>query len=356
VASEQGEKQYEATPHKREEARKKGRIARSREAGPAAATAAFVGALAAQAPACIQALRATFTSTIGDLDGATGGAARAPTALLLEGVASVAAPPLVAAALGAILVGVAQTRFAVSWSLAGFQAERLNPLPKLQEMFSPEHAAGETALSLMRVSVVGIVAYCAARGELPGLVRLSAVSLGAGGASLWAACGRVAAALVVALALLAAVEYAHAWLKLERELRMTRQELTDETKQQDGDPKMKQRIRARARALARKRSVRNVKDAAVIVTNPTHIAVALRYTAQDAAPVVISKGHDEVALEIRAEARKYGIPILENRPLARALDAEVEVGQFVPTAHFAAVARVLAFVYRLRGRVGTGIA
>ena len=129
---------------------------------------------------------------------------------------------------------------------------------------------------------------------------------------------------------------------------MTRRELTEETKAQEGDPKTKGQMRSRARAMLRKRSLANVKKADVVVTNPTHIAVALRYSATDPAPVVIAKGHDDFALQIRAEARRHGIPILENRPLARALDAEVAIGRTVPGKHFAAVARVLAWVYRVR--------
>ena len=91
-----------------------------------------------------------------------------------------------------------------------------------------------------------------------------------------------------------------------------------------------------------------IRKADVVVTNPTHIAVALRYSKGDAAPVVIAKGHDGVAMLIRREARKHGVPILENRPLARALDAEVQIGQMVPGKHFVAVARVLAWVYRIK--------
>jgi len=129
---------------------------------------------------------------------------------------------------------------------------------------------------------------------------------------------------------------------------MTKKEIIDEHKSNEGDPQMKNRLRARGRAMIRARSIANVKKADVVVTNPTHIAVALRYAATDAAPVVVSKGHDAVALQIRSEARKHGIPILENRPLARALDAEVPIGHPVPGKHFAAVARVLAWVYRIR--------
>jgi len=129
-------------------------------------------------------------------------------------------------------------------------------------------------------------------------------------------------------------------------MKMTRKEITDESRSQDGDPKMKARMRARSRALARRRSLDSVKKATVVIANPTHISVVLRYAMTDSAPVVVAKGHDELAMTIRAEARKHGVPILENRALARALDAEVPVGHVVPSAHFAAVAKILAFIYR----------
>jgi flagellar biosynthetic protein FlhB len=152
----------------------------------------------------------------------------------------------------------------------------------------------------------------------------------------------------------AVADYAHAWFSLERDLKMTRQERVDESRQSDGDPKAKGRMKQRARAIAKKRGLGSVKTADVIVTNPTHYAVALRYGPKDVAPVVVAKGTDEAALRIRTEARRLGIPIIENRPLARALNAEVSIGRIVPQAHFAAVAQVLAFVYRLRRRGAIG--
>jgi flagellar biosynthetic protein FlhB len=128
------------------------------------------------------------------------------------------------------------------------------------------------------------------------------------------------------------------------------QELKDEMKSSDGDPKMKAQMRARSKAVMRRRASLDMKNAAVVVTNPTHVSVALRYGPKDPAPIVIAKGHDEIALQIRADARKYGVPIIESRALARSLDAEVQIGRPIPGSHFAAVAKVLAFVYRLKGK------
>jgi flagellar biosynthetic protein FlhB len=190
--------------------------------------------------------------------------------------------------------------------------------------------------------------------ELPTLLSVARAPLAASAESSAAAVARVVIAVLVALVVVSAADYAYAWFSLEQELKMTRKERIEESRQSDGDPKAKGRMRARARAIAKNRAVQSVTSADVIVTNPTHIAIALRYGPKDAAPIVVAKGVDEVALKIRAEARRLGIPIMENRPLARALNAEVMVGKMVPQAHFAAVAQVLAFVYRLKKRGAIG--
>jgi flagellar biosynthetic protein FlhB len=155
----------------------------------------------------------------------------------------------------------------------------------------------------------------------------------------------IGAAFVVA-----AADYAYNRWNLSQEMKMTLKELKEEMRQEDGDPKLKAKMRAKARALAKKRMMTDVKTASVVVANPTHVSVALRYRNDDPAPIVVAKGHDEVALAIRTKAREHGIPIVENRPLARTLDAEISVGHPVKVEHFAAVAKVLAFVHRLKRR------
>jgi flagellar biosynthetic protein FlhB len=209
---------------------------------------------------------------------------------------------------------------------------------------------------LLRVAVVGFVAYRVLMADLSELLSLARVPVEVSGDRIVAAILHVVLGAGAVLLAIAILDYVQSRIALQQELKMSRQELMEEMRQQDGDPRVKGRMKARARALAKKRALQNVKKAKVIVTNPTHVAVALRYEETDAAPVVVAKGHDDDALRIRAEARKYGIPILENRPLARALDAEVQIGQAIPMAHFAAVARVLAFVYRLRAGRGRGTA
>jgi flagellar biosynthetic protein FlhB len=300
-----------------------------------------------------QAALRLFQSTVGDLTALARGQ---PVLSIGEGaLAAMAVPAVLAAAVAAMATGMAQAGFHLNLEAVGLKAQRLDPFARIKQLASPKRALTEMVLSLLRVGFVGYVAYAC----MDDLSQFAAL----GQAPIEVSCSRIVAAIVhvvlgagAALLAIAVVDYVQSRLALEQELKMSRQDIMEEMRQQDGDPRVKGRLKARVRALAKKRALQNIKKAQVVVTNPTHIAVALRYDETDPAPVVVAKGHDDDALRIRTEARKYGIPILENRPLARALDAEVQIGHAIPMAHFAAVARVLAFVYRLRGnrRRGTG--
>ena len=267
-----------------------------------------------------------------------------------ESLIAFAGPAALVAAAASAIVGLAQTGLRLNLQAVGFKPERLDPIARLKQLASPKQAMVEALMSTLRIGVVGYMAYRSAMVEIPDLLRLTRTSVDVSVDRIIRAALHVVLTAGAALAAIAAIDYAQSRFRLAQEMKMTRQEFMEDMRQQDGDQKIKGRMKARARALAKKRALQSVKKAHVIVTNPTHVAVALRYDEKDAAPIVVAKGHDDVALRIRTEARKYGIPILENRPLARALDAEVPVGHPVPVAHFTAVARVLAFVYRLRGR------
>jgi len=353
VSESSGEKTFEATPHKREEARKEGRFARSRDIGGVAATAAVLAVTVGSRDAIRRALTILFLRSHGDLGAITRGDIGGVTQAALGVILVLAAPAAIAAAVVGMGAGLAQSGARVNFDALSFKLERLDPLPRLKQLFSPQKGTLEVLMGLLRVGVVGYVVYRSLALELPTMLTFGRLAPEASAQLLTSAVVRVVTTALCALGVIAAIDFAKNYFTLARDMRMSRQEIVDETRNQEGDPKLKGRMRARARALARKRSLANVKKATVIVANPTHISVALRYTPSDPAPIVVSKGHDEMALQIRAEARKHGIPILENRPLARALDAEVQIGHPIPSAHFAAVARVLAFVFRLRGVPGT---
>ena len=350
AGSDTGEKNLDPSDQKREQFRKEGRFAKSRDAGGVVSTIAVLGVLAGSGGRLSDGIRALFAQTLGDLGAFHRDGPWAVILLAALHTAQLAGPAVGAAVLGGVVIGLAQSGGRFYTEMLEPKPERLDPRSGIGRIFSPKRAATEGVVALLRVGVVGYVAWRAFSMELPMLVGLSRIPLEAAIPVLAGALGRVFALATGALMLVALIDYGQSWWSLRKELMMSMQEKKDESRQSDGDPKAKGRQKARARAMAKKRAMNAVKQADVIVTNPTHVAVALRYGPKDPAPVVIAKGHDEVALRIRAEARKHGIPILENRRLARALDAEVQVGRAVPPNHFAAVARVLAFVYKLGGK------
>jgi flagellar biosynthetic protein FlhB len=153
---------------------------------------------------------------------------------------------------------------------------------------------------------------------------------------------------------LAIFDYLYQWWDYEKNLKMSHEELKQEYKQTEGNPQLKAEIKRKQRAMAMQRMMQDLKTADVVVTNPTHYAVALRYDPKEnSAPYVVAKGADEVALRIKQLAKEYGIITMENKPLARALFAQAEIGQGVPADLYKAVAEVLAFVYRLKRKKPT---
>lgn len=346
--SEDTERTLEPTDKRREDFRRQGRIARSRDIAGVVATAAVIGVISAERTTLWDAARTLFHGTIGDL----GAIEREGIGPVLREVSlslvTMSGLAVAAAVMSSIVVSLAQTRGRTFGELLEPKIDKLNPLGGFMRLFDVKTQGMETFVALLRVFVVGVVAWKALSRELPLLGALSRMPLLGAIPALLGAIGRTAIYATAALLVVAAVDYAQSWFRLEKQMKMTRKEREEEAKQAEGDMKAKAKMKAKGRANLRKLQMNAVKNADVIVTNPTHVAVALRYGAKDPAPVVIAKGHDDVALRIRAEARKHGIPIMENRRLARALDAEVQVGRPVPAAHFAAVARVLAFVYKLR--------
>jgi flagellar biosynthetic protein FlhB len=157
--------------------------------------------------------------------------------------------------------------------------------------------------------------------------------------------GRLLLAAIVVIGIIAAMDYVYQRFTFMQRMRMSRQDVRDEVKQQEGDPHIRARLRQIRLERSRKRMMQNVPKSTVVITNPTHYSVALRYDPEvDAAPVCMAKGADEVALRIREKAKEHGVPIVENVPLARALFATVEIEETVPREHFEAVAKVIGFV------------
>jgi flagellar biosynthetic protein FlhB len=348
--SDDANKPHPATPKRRDEYRKEGKFPKARDTTAVASMLGVVVVVVVGHKALAELLYAVFVRCHGDVGAMTRGDGGQVFAAIPPALLAAAIPPALAAAFFGAAAGAWQSGLRFYPEMLKLKFDKLNPLPKLMEMANPKNASFELALAIGRVGIVGVVCYDQLTEDIPSLLALTGAPVGESLEVLGGMMLRMTLHALGVLVLLAVADYAYNRYTLEKQMRMSDQEVKEEMRQSDQDPKIKGKIRQKMREASRKRIILAAGEADVIVTNPTHISVAIRYTAGDPAPMVIAKGHDELAMKIRAEARKHGIPILENRALARALDAEVEIGGLVPGQHFVAVAKVLAFVYSLKTR------
>jgi flagellar biosynthetic protein FlhB len=348
--SSTADKTEKATPERRKKAREKGDFARARDAGGVVAALAVLVAMVTMGPTALASLRVFAQHCFGepfDLIERDPSATLARTSAVLG---ALALPGAISAAIAAIAVGFAQAGFNPQFELVSPNASRLDPIGKLKQMFVPSQAFFELAQSVIRVAIVGYVVYWTLKDSLVVITHLSRADLFGAVAAVASALAGMLVKATAGLALIAAAEYAFSKYRWEKRNMMSRQEVKDEMRQIEGDPRIKHQQRSRARQRMKKGLAKQVRTADVIVANPTHISVAIRYRAKEGAPVLAAKGYDDVALHIRELAKEAKIPVIENRALARAIAARVRVGKAIPVDLYAAVAEVLAFVYRLRGR------
>ncbi len=312
--SDDGEKHFDATPARLRRAQESGDLAR---AGEASASVAFLSAgvaLCALAPLALAAARNLIITHRG-----------------YDVLALVALVPGCAAGAGAIAAGLMQTG-GVRFTAPSFKLERLSPVAGLKRMLSRDTLAHGVRAAIA-VALCGCAAFVAGRGAVDA-------------ASAWSAAVRVAAVIGIIGCAFGAMEFVAArrsWLK---RLRMSHDEYRRDLKEQDGDPQVRGRRRALHRSLSRG-DIRRVKDAAFVICNPTHVAIALAYRPPDEpVPRVLVSAADDLAAEVRALATEAGIPLVENVALARALYAEAEVDAPIPHAHYVAVAEIVVALSR----------
>lgn len=339
------------TPRRREEARKKGQVARRPEL---ASTASFLAAL----------IVLRFTS--GDLLSRSGRLFDLTTnyinthesfsillvqTILINATTNLAllTLPVVGAALTAgLAANFAQGGLTFAVKALAPKAEKFNPVANLKRIFG---TTGPIELIKSFLKLGGLTLAC--WGTLRQAIEQAPKLVGAPSVATFTTLGNTVYSLGLraggVLFVVAALDYLYGWYQHEKSLRMSRQELKDEYRRQEGDPLMKSQRRRAARAIAQRRIAAEVPKADVVVTNPTHFAVALRYDREkDAAPIVVAKGADLLAKRIREIAKANKIAIVENAPLARSLYKSVEIGSIIPAELFRAVAELLAFVYKQR--------
>ncbi len=253
-----------------------------------------------------------------------------------------------------VTVGLVQTRGMLTLKPLEPKFSHLNPASGIKRLVSGD-AIVNLLKAIAKLLVLGAVTMSVLRGSWTRLMSLASARPG----DITSVLGDLAFRLVLftgsTFLVIALIDYLYQRFKFEKSLRMTKQEIIQEHKESEGDPQMKGRIQALARARVRARMLQAIPTADVIITNPTHIAVALRYNvAESEAPVVVAMGQRKLAERIKAIAREHNVPLVENKPVARALLATCVVGKAIPPALYAAVAEILAYVYRLRGGLPGG--
>ncbi len=352
VRSDQ-EKTEAPTPRRREDARKAGQVARSRELPSAAILLGGVGFLFLMGGSMVKAMADVWSALI-SRSGTTNldDASILPLAgwVLAKG-AILVGPMVLCMALLAVGSQVAQFGILFSTESLAPKLSRISPVSGLRRLLSLQSLV-ELAKGLLKMAIVAYVSWRTIAEEWEGL-------LGPMGASPWAM-GSTLGDVILRLGLrtgllllgLAIIDYLYQWWEHERDLKMTREEVKEEYKQREGDPKVKGRIRQRQREMARSRMMAAVPKADVVIKNPEHLAVALRYDRElMAAPAVVAKGAGYLALRMLEVAACHGVAVIEDRPLARALYKTVGLGEQIPVNLYKAVAEVLAHVYRQRRRL-----
>lgn len=262
--------------------------------------------------------------------------------------AKAAMPMLLIAAAAAIIAGVAQTKGLVTFKSIKPKFSRMNPLNGLKNMVSLKGLI-ELLKSVIKIVILFYVIYTSLKSEVSVLPKMIDMSVGEAVSTLGKVLWKILYKVMIAFAFVAGFDYMYQRWDYEKKLRMTKQEVKEEYKMTEGDPKIKGQIKQKQRDMSRRRMMQAVPEADVVIRNPTHFAVALKYDSEkNKAPVVIAKGRDHMALKIIEIAEKHNIVIMENRPLARALYAEVDLEREIPSEFYNPVAEVLAYVYSLK--------
>jgi flagellar biosynthetic protein FlhB len=344
----QEDRTEKATPKHRQEARKKGQVARSSDVGSSLVLAASLFTVSLMAPRIVNAGSSTFREIFAEIAHPGQATSAAGLKSLFSSAMSTIAltvGPIAAVCMGTgVLAGVAQVGFHPKAPKLDFQ--RINLIAGAKNLVGP-NLIFETLKSLAKVSAVASVALLALIPGMGGLASQVGISPAALGMILGHRGMTIAQHAAFAYLAIAAVDYAWQRRRHERQLRMSKQQVKDEVRQYGVSGEVRAALRRRAMQASRARMMAAVPEADVVVTNPTHYAVALRYDGSHSAPQVVAKGQDLIAAQIRRVASEHDVPIVPDPPLARALHSSTEIGQIIPEELYAAVASVLAFVYRM---------
>ncbi|NBX83460.1 flagellar biosynthesis protein FlhB [bacterium] len=345
------ERTESATAFRREEFRKQGSVAISREVITVAILLSVLGALSFSMPRAYQEMAGLIRQYF-SFEKAVKEFGKADLLVLKNEVGisffSIVAPVFIVSVIAAFVGCAAQVGLYVTWEPLSPKWERINPISGLQRLLSSKGLV-EAFKSILKMGLVGWIVWKFGAGQLNTLTTLLSQSPGEEIRIILDLLSRLLIWIVGAYAFVAAADYGFQKFSLEKQMRMTRREIKEEFKLREGDPLIKSRIRGIQKRLASRRMMEEVPKATVIVTNPTHLAVALFYENGMSAPKVVAKGAGFIADKIRELAKGAGVPIVENKPLARTLFKNIKLGHPIPKELYKAVAEVLAYVFKLKG-------
>jgi flagellar biosynthetic protein FlhB len=344
-------KTEEATPRKLEDARKKGDVARSMDVGSAAsllgAAAVLLGAGGYFATSMAEQLLPFIASPHAMLGGLEAGAGVEIGAQALWAIAPFLGAVMLATIIGGAGGNLAQSGLLFTAEKMKPQWERVSPMAGFKRIFGPDGLV-QFLKTFLKLLAVGAICWFVLKPHVREFENLAAMSPAAILPFARDLAIALMASALVFLSFTAGADYLWQRYRFAERMKMTKEELKEDYKQSEGDPHVKAKLKQIRAQRSRQRMMQNVPTATVVVTNPTHYSVALRYEKGDAAPVCVAKGVDALALRIREVAREHSVPIVENVPLARALYAAVDVDETIPREHFEAAAKVIGFV--LQGR------
>ncbi|NLU27660.1 MAG: flagellar biosynthesis protein FlhB [Hungateiclostridium thermocellum] len=353
--ADNGEKTEKATPRKRSKAREEGQVLQSRELNSAIVLlSAFVTLrifgqyMYEEILKCLKVAITVYPLNDGlfTIDGLFELYGETVITFL-----KIATPVLMVVLIAGIGSAYAQVGFLFTTKTLGIKLSRINPLKGFKRIFSLKSLV-ELLKSIIKIALVGYIGYGYIKGEMTNVLGMMDVDVVSSASFLGSTILNAAIRMCIAFVVIGVADYGYQWWEYEKSLRMSKQEIKEENKEVEGNPEIKSRIRQKQRQMSMRRMLQDIPKADVVITNPTHYAVAIKYDPKEAdAPVVVAKGQDYMALRIKEIAKEHKVEIVENKPLAQTLYKTVEIGGKIPPELYQAVAEVLAFVYSLKEKM-----
>jgi len=343
------EKTEEATPKKKSDARKKGQVARSKEVSLAltlVTSTILISVLGGYVGNNFQATLTYFLTY--DLTEFSLESLKALTVTVIYRIGMIILPIAFPIMIMGVAANYIQTGFLFTGEPLKPKFSKLNPINGFKRMFSSRTVV-ELIKEIIMVSIVGYIGYSFLMDKIKDILNIGFLSVNAIPKEFGNIVIDIFLKISIFMVVVAAVDYFYQWRMFKKDLKMTKQEIKEEYKQSEGDPQIKSKIKQKQREIASRRMMASVPDATVVITNPTHIAVALKYEeGGKSAPKVVAKGTDYIAIKIKELAKESDVPIIENKPLARLIFEKVELEQEIPVDMYQAVAEILAVVYKMK--------